>query len=83
MLTVDADGELIKIPLTFNRSDLEIIGAAETPKAKMDAFFAKYLGDIYDEIGDDDIKALTEAWGDARRELGMPDMGESSASPNS
>lgn len=80
-LTVNVGGERYQVPLTFSRTEFEELGRSEDKVAATNAFFAKYLGDLYDELGDDDITALFNAWTSARSEIGAPDMGESSASP--
>ncbi len=81
-LTVNIGGEReVGVPLTFTRQEYEEFGKAESKDGSMFAFFRKYLGDVVDEIGDDDITALFSAWMDARNELGEPALGESKASP--
>lgn len=80
-LTVDVNGERMQVPLTFNRVEFEELGKADDKVSAMASFFAKYLGDVYEELGDDDLMALYTAWTDARAEVGAPDMGEPSASP--
>lgn len=82
-LTVIIGDEHIEVPLTFNRADLLMIGESEDNVEAVNRFFAKYIGKAYDELGEDDLSALVAAWSSARSELGMPDMGESSASPSS
>lgn len=82
-LTVNAGDCQYKVPLTFNRCEFEEIGRSADQQSAMNDFFAKYLGDIYDQLGDDDLMALYGAWANARRELGAPSMGEPSASPQS
>ena len=80
-LTVNVGDEQIKVPLTFNRMEFEEIGAADDKVGAINSFFEKYLGDVFGQIGDDDISALFKAWTDARAEIGAPGMGEPSASP--
>lgn len=75
-LTVNIGDEQKKVPLTFNRSEFAAIGVAEDKVQATNDFFAKYLGDAFEELGDDDLMALLNAWTAARNELGMPDMGE-------
>lgn len=83
-LTVNIDGDEQKhIPLTFNRREFETLGRAEDQTAAIYDFFAKYLGDVFEELGDDDLMALFDGWQRAREALGEPALGESSASPNS
>lgn len=79
-ITVNIDGDEHKIPLTFNAADLKLFG--EDAEGGFDAFMRKYLGDeVMDAIGDDLLRAIMSAWGQYRKELGEPDMGESSALP--
>lgn len=80
-LTVNVGDERYEVPLTFTRSELSELGASEDKVEAAAAFFSKYLGDVYDMLGDDDVAALMQAWTDARAEIGAPDMGEPSASP--
>jgi len=80
-LTVNAGDETFHVPLTFNRVEFERLGKVEDKFAAVGEFFAKYLGDVYDELGDDDLSTLLDAWLAARKEIGAPDMGEPSASP--
>ena len=75
-LTVNIGDEQIKVPLTFNRQEFAALGAASDKVQATNDFFAKYLGDVFEELGDDDLMALFAAWTEARQELGMPDMGE-------
>lgn len=82
-LTVNIGDDQYRVPLTFNRSEFAEIGAAEDKVKATNDFFAKYLGDAFEELGDDDLMVLLNAWTEARNALGMPDMGEPSASPNS
>ena len=49
--------------------------------AATNRFLSKYLGDVYDQLGDDDIATLLNAWSSARAKIGAPGMGEPSASP--
>lgn len=82
VLTVHVGDDSIEVPLTFTRSEFERVGQAEDKTEATIGFFRSYLGDIIDEIGDDDFAALLGAWGDARKAIGMPDPGEASASPS-
>lgn len=78
VLTVDVGGEeQFAVPLTFTRAEYEKLGKADSPDIAIFDFFRTYLGDVVDELGDDDVMALVTAWRDARAELGEPDMGES------
>ena len=83
VLTVNVGDDVYRVPLTFNRAEYEALGAAEDKVDATNDFFAKYLGDVFDELGDDDVAVLLNAWTEARKELGMPEMGEPSASPSS
>ena len=81
-LTVDVGGEReVKVPLTFTHPEYVEIGGMD-PGEGMLEFFRKYLGDVIDEVGDDDLAALMKAWAEARAALGEPALGESSASPS-
>ena len=81
-ITVDIGGEReVEVPLTFTLSEFEVIGKTEKRDSAIFEFFRTYLGDVIDEIGDDDFSALLNAWSEARAEIGEPSMGESSASP--
>lgn len=81
VLTVNVGDEEYRVPLTFTRAEYEAIGAVEDKAEAVNAFFAKYLGDVFDELGDDDMAVLFNAWTEARTALGAPGMGEPSASP--
>ena len=82
-LKVHVGDDTIEVPLTFTRSEYAEMAQAEDGSEAMFGFLKKYLGDIFDAIGDDDLVALVGAWRDAREEIGAPDMGEASASPES
>ena len=81
VLTVNVGDEQVKVPLTFNRVEFGELGNAEDKENAMDGFFERYLGEVYWQLGDDDITALYKAWTHARAKIGAPDMGEPSASP--
>ncbi len=84
VLTVNiGDEREVGVPLTLTRTEYETIGKAADAEAAVFEFFRKYLGDVVDDLGDDDLTALFTAWRDARAALGEPDMGEPSASPTS
>jgi len=84
VLTVNiGDDEQKRVPLTFTRAEMEELGSADDTAQAMYTFFGRYLGDVVEMLGDDDLSALFDAWREAREELGMPDMGEPSASPES
>jgi len=74
-LTVNVGEEQYKLPLTFTRSEYEEMAKAEDGTAIF-VFFRKYLGDVMDMLGDDDIVTLTQAWSEARKEIGAPAPGE-------
>ena len=80
-LTVNIGDEQYKVPLTFTRSEMESLGKDNENGEAVFAFFEKYLGEVYDQLGDDDLSVLFQAWMDARTEAGAPGMGESPASP--
>jgi len=80
-LTVNVGDESMHVPLTFTRAEMVDLGEREDKMEAIGAFFETYLGDVYERLGDDDVALLLQAWTDARAELGMPDMGEPSASP--
>lgn len=80
-MTVDVGGEReVEVPLTFTRAEFEAFGKAEDRETVLFDFFRTYLGDVVDEIGDDDLGALVSAWNDARKRISEPQLGESSAS---
>ena len=68
-LTVHVGDDTIEVPLTFTRSEYAEMAQAEDGSEAM--------------FGYDDLVALVGAWRDAREEIGAPDMGEASASPES
>lgn len=76
-ITVRIGDEQHDVPLTFTRAELETIGTAEDKTAAInDYFFRKYLGDVVDDLGDDDLMTLFQAWTTAREEAGQPEVGE-------
>jgi len=82
VLTVGiGDDREAELPLTLTHDEYTDFGKADSPEEAMLAFFRKYLGEVVDEIGDDDMTALIRAWSDARTTLGEPSMGEPGASP--
>lgn len=80
-LTVNIGDEQYKVPLTFTRSEMESLGKDNEHGEAVFAFFEKYMGDVYDQLGDDDLQTLIQAWKEARSGIGAPSMGESQASP--
>lgn len=81
-LTVSIDGEReVEVPLTFTRAEFESFGRAEDSNTGIFEYFRKYLGEVLDQIGDDDLTTLVKAWTDERRKIGEPELGEPSASP--
>ncbi|ACV22568.1 Uncharacterised protein [Slackia heliotrinireducens] len=79
-LEVDVAGDVYRVPLTFNRRELAELAAAEDDAEAMFAFFGRYLPCV-DDLGDDALAALTQAWMAAREGIGAPSMGEPAASP--
>lgn len=76
-LTVNFGDDEYKVPLTFTRDEYKDLGEREDEQdAAIFDFFRKYLGDIVDQIGDDDVIALIKAWRDARNELNGTNLGE-------
>lgn len=84
VLTVNIGDETeVGVPLTLTHDEFEQLGKAKDPGEGMLWYFRKYLGDVVDVIGDDDLSALMAAWAKARAEIGEPSLGESPASPQS
>ena len=75
-LTVNYGGEQMRVPLTLNRMEMVAMGKAEDKEEAIFDFFRKYLGDAIDEIGDDDLGMLVNAWNGERKAIGTPTMGE-------
>ena len=82
-LIVNVGDEQYRIPLTFTRTEFEKMGSEKEPDKAICWFFSKYLGDVFDALGDDDYMTLIKAWAKAREEHGMPDLGEAQASRDS
>lgn len=80
-LTVNVGDEQYQVPLTFTHTEMEQLGKDGDSGAAVFSFFAKYLGDVYEQLGDDDLQTLIQAWTEARDAIGAPSMGESQASP--
>lgn len=77
-IVVNLAGEEKRLPVTFNDSDMALIGSNEDSAGDgFKAFFAKYLGNVVYELGDDQLSTLLKVWNAQREELGGPDMGES------
>lgn len=76
-ITVNMGGDERTLPLTFNDADLSLIGATEDGGEGMKSFLAKYLGDVVRELGDDQLGTILRVWGEQRRLLGVPEVGES------
>lgn len=76
VLIVNVGEEQKRLPLTFTRVEMERIGRADDKNAATIEFFRTYLGDVIDQIGDDDFNVLWRAWLRAREEAGMPEAGE-------
>lgn len=80
-ITVNIGGEERQLPLTFNSSDLDLMGQHVEAGEGMVAFVAKYLGDVTYQLGDNQLMAVLRTWNKCREPLMEPDVGESSASP--
>lgn len=80
-ITVNMGGDERTLPLTLNDADMALVGGADDQVRGIKAFVAKYLGDVTYELGDDQLGAILRVWGEQRKLLGAPEMGESSASP--
>ena len=80
-ITVNIGGDERQLPLTFNSSDLDMMGQRDDAGDGMVAFVAKYLGDVVYQLGDDQLMAILRTWNRCREPLMEPDVGESSASP--
>lgn len=76
-ITVNMGGDEKTLPLTFNDADLALIGSTEDGGEGMKSFLAKYLGDVVRELGDDQLGTILRVWGEQRRLLGVPEVGES------
>lgn len=81
VLEVNVGEERYRLPLTFTRVEYEEMRGSDDSAGSILGFFRKYLGDVLDLIGDDDMVTLIRAWTDARAEIGAPTPGEPSASP--
>lgn len=75
-ITVNLAGEERRLPITFNDSDMALVGGAEDPGDGIKAFFAKYLGDVVYELGDDTLSRILRVWTEQREALGEPELGE-------
>ena len=82
-LKVHVGDDVIEVPLTFTHAEYAAMAKAEDGSEAIFDFMRKYLGDVFDALGDDDFIALVSAWRDGRAEIGAPDMGEPSASHGS
>ena len=76
-IIVNLAGDEHQLPITFNSEDMALVGAAEDPGEGFKAFFAKYLGDVVYQLGDDQLTKLLNVWNAQRAELREPDLGES------
>lgn len=76
-ITVNMAGDERRLYITFDSSDLELMGQYEDGGEAVRAFFAKCLGDVVYDLGDDQLGALFKAWNDQRSAIGAPDLGES------
>lgn len=72
-------GEEHQLPITFNDADLALVGSFGNEADKgFKAFFAKYLGDVVYEMGDNQLSQLLTSWQAEREALtGVPELGES------
>lgn len=75
-MSVSIDGAAKSVPLTFTRREMQAIGSAEDKGEATMAFFASYLGDCVEEMGDDQFVMLIREWEAARSGIGEPPMGE-------
>ncbi len=82
-LEVHIGDGVYQVPLEPNFREILEMRDAEDQTAAIMHYFAKYLGDAFDAIGDAGIGALFDAWSDARQKAGKASLGESSASPKS
>lgn len=76
VLTVNIGEEKKRVPLTFNRAEYIGLGKAEDKREATEDFFRKYIGEVYDELGDDDVALLLDTWQRERMALGTPTLGE-------
>ncbi len=76
-ITVNLAGDEKTLPVTFNSADMELLAKAGDPEKGIKAFFAKYLGDVVLELGDDNLKTLLTVWTEQRKAVGAPELGES------
>lgn len=75
-ITVNMAGDVRELPVTFNDADLKLVGSADDTTAGITAFFAKYLGEVVHELGDDQLSILLNAWIEQRKAIGAPELGE-------
>lgn len=82
------DGEVRKIPYTLTQAEMKQIGRATDRGSDREGaldwfveFLRPHLGPVVDELNDIALTAIMNEWRDRRKEAGVPDMGEPSASP--
>lgn len=76
-ITVNLGGEEKQLPITFDDSDLRLVGDYKgEPEKAIKAFFAKYLGDIVYKLGDDQLGHLAQVFTAQREAIGAPELGE-------
>lgn len=76
-IIVGLAGEDKQLPITLNSEDMALVGAAEDPGEGFKAFFAKYLGDVVYQLGDDQLTKVLNVWNTQRTALREPELGES------
>lgn len=76
-IVVGIEGEDKQLPITFNSEDMAIVGGASDPGEGIKAFFAKYIGDVVYQLGDDQLTKVLNVWNAQRAALSEPELGES------
>jgi hypothetical protein len=76
-IIVNLAGEEKHLPITFDSEDMEIVGGAADAGEGFKKFFAKYLGDVVYQLGDNQLSRLLKVWNEQRGLLNEPDLGES------
>jgi len=75
-ITVNLAGEERELPVTFDADDMKIVGSVDDSGEGMTKFFAKYLGDVVYQLGDDQLMRILGVWTEQRRLVGAPELGE-------
>lgn len=75
-IVVNLDGDERRLPLTFNAEDLRIMGEHEEPAGALQAFYARYLGDIAGDLGDNVLMQISRVWQAERDKVSGPALGE-------